>query len=89
MKTLEETLSSYTYSLSHGWRPVPHIGKPDGDQNYLRTEIWPHIITNHLAHVRGKKLLRTDKAFPIPLKDRNFVGQIYNERNIPQCRVDK
>lgn len=89
VEILKKTLSNYTYRLSAGWRPVPHIGKPDGDQNYLRTEIWPHIITNHLAHVRGKKLLCTDKNFPTPLKDKNFVGQIYNEHNVPQCRVDK
>lgn len=87
--TLEETLRTYTYRLSNGWRPVPHIGKPDGDQNYLRAEIWPRINTNHLAHVRGKKLLYTDRDFTSPLRDKNFVGQIYNEHNKPQCEVNR
>lgn len=88
-EVLRKSLRDYTFKLSSGWRPIPHIGKPDGDQNYLLTKIWPKIKDNHLAHVRGKKLLTTDKEFSIPLKDKNFVGQIYNEHNVPQCEVNR
>lgn len=88
-RMLEDSLQRYTFKLSKGWRPVPSIGKSDGDQNYLRTEIWPSIKGNHLAHIRGKKLLHTDRNFPSSLKGKNFVGQIYDEHNVPQCEVNK
>ena len=50
----------------------------NADQAFLRRYIWPHIINDHLAHVKkgipGLKLLGNEHEFPIENPDGRCVG---------------
>ena len=66
--------------VSNGYKPTPRIGKADGDQMFLRKEVWPLIKDFCLKHGRG------GVAFPFAGDPIHFVGQVYDEHNKPQVK---
>ena len=79
----------YVDKVKDGWSPSVRMAKKGSCQHFLDKQIYPEIKDDVLVHTSQKKRAETDVPFPFgcPPRDINFVGQIYNEKNQPQCAL--
>jgi len=79
----------YVDKINSGWKPRRKMAKEGSCQDFLESKIYPDIKDDVLVHTSVKKRAETDLSFPnqCPAGGIDFVGQIYNEKNQPQCKV--
>jgi len=77
---IKDKLDVWIEKVSNGYKPTPRVGKADGDQMFLRQEVWPLVKERCIKHGRG------GVAFPFAGDPIHFVGQIYNDTNKPQVK---
>jgi len=79
----------YIDKINSGWEPNRQMAKKLSCQDFLESKIYPEIKENALVHTSVNNRAETDLPFPkdCPAGGIDFVGQIYNEKNQPQCKV--
>lgn len=88
LTSFRKNFEEYTKKINSGWLPNVKMAKKGSCQAFLDRRIYPKIKDYALVHTSTHKKETTDKAFPAacPEGGMNFVGQIYNEKNVPQVK---
>lgn len=84
----KEIYERYVNKINSGWTLSVKTAKHLSCQAFLDWQVYPKIKNDILVHTSTHKKAETDLPFPkqCPKAGMDFVGQIYNNKNIPQVK---
>lgn len=83
LKVFEVAYDRWVNNVAQGIRPKRMLGKPLGDQTFLRDVIWKEYKDRFLVHDDRKRKTGKERPFKVGLGKNNFVGQVFTPDGKP------